>query len=146
MIAAVCWVPKGAAKNLPIVAEPPTEEEIRELLQQHESAHEGSEGEGEEEEEEGHLDGEAMEDAEAGGETPSVLATAIAAATALGATVRRHKSYEETLVDGLAELDMDRYDDEDEEGVEIFGNGGLGAAYYPSNEDEPYLVYKEDDD
>jgi periodic tryptophan protein 1 len=146
MIAAVCWVPKGAAKNLPIVAEPPTEEEIRELLQQHESAHEGSEGEGEEEEEEGHLDGEAMEDAEAGGETPSVLATAIAAATALGATVRRHKSYEETLVDGLAELDMDRYDDEDEEGVEIFGNGGLGAAYYPSNEDDPYLVDKEDDD
>lgn len=108
--------------------------------------HEGSEGEGEEEEEEGHLDGEAMEDAEAGGETPSAVATALAAATALGATVRRHKSYEETLADGLAELDMDRYDDEDEEGVEIFGNGGLGAAYYPSNEDDPYLVDKEDDD
>lgn len=142
MIAAVCWVPKGAAKNVPVVAEPPTEDEIRELLQQHEeNAQEGSEPEEEEEDEEEHLDGEEMEEGEA-----RAVATALAAATALGATVKGQKSYEETLADGLAELDMDRYDEEDEEGVEIFGNGGLGAAYYPSNEDDPYLVDKEDDD
>lgn len=141
MIAAVCWVPKGAAKNVPVVAEPPTEDEIRELLQQHEeNAQEGSEPEEEEDEEE-HLDGVEMEEGEG-----RAVATALAAATALGATVKGQKSYEETLADGLAELDMDRYDEEDEEGVEIFGNGGLGAAYYPSNEDDPYLVDKEDDD
>ncbi|KAG0591157.1 hypothetical protein KC19_1G154300 [Ceratodon purpureus] len=139
MIAAVCWVPKGAAKNVPIVAEPPTEEEIRELLQHAESAQQGSEGEEEDDEEDG--EGEEMEEAE-----PSAVETALAAATALGATVKAHKSYEETLADGLAELDMDRYDEEDEEGVELFGNGGLGAAFYPSNDDDPYLVDKEDDD
>lgn len=143
MIAAVCWVPKGAAKNVPIVAEPPTEEEIRELLQQHEDVREASEGEGDDEDEQ--LDAEEMEETEG-----SAVATALAAAAALGATVsrptNRQKSCEETLADGLAELDMDHYDEEDEEGVEIFGNGGLGAAYYPSNEDDPYLVEKDDDD
>lgn len=146
MIAAVCWVPKGAAKNVPIVAEPPTEEEIRELLLQHaEYADAGNEGEEDGEDDDEQLDAEEMAEAE-----PSAVATALAAATALGATVsqsnRGQKSYEETLADGLAELDMDNYDEEDEEGVELFGNGGLGAAFYPSNDVDPYLVDKEEED
>lgn len=140
MIAAVCWVPKGAAKNVPIVADPPTEEEIQELLQQHAEAREGDASEGEDDEDE-----QLIEEEE---DSTAAVATAVAAATALGATVSRPapKSYEQTLADGLAELDMDHYDEEDEEGVEIFGNGGLGAAYYPSNEDDPYLVDKDDDE
>jgi len=142
MIAAVCWVPKGAAKNVPIVADPPTEEEIRELLQQHAEVHEdASEGEGDEEDDEQLLEIESQE-----GDGPSAVATALAAASALGATASRPKSYEQTLADGLAELDMDHYDEENEEGVEIFGNGGLGAAFYPSNDVDPYLVEKDDDD
>lgn len=146
MIAAVCWVPKGAAKNVPVVAEPPTEEQLRELLQQHEDLREASEGEGDEEDEE--LDADEMEDAGAGSGGSAAVSTALAAASALGATTSQpngHKSHEEMLADGLAELDMDHYDEEDE-GVEIFGNGGLGAAYYPSNKDDPYLVDKNDDE
>ena len=138
MIAAVCWVPKGAAKNVPIVADPPTEEEIRELLQQHAHADDGSEPEDDDDADE------ELQGADAEAEASSAVATALAAATALGAPV--HKSYEQTLADGLAELDMDNYDEEDDDGVELFGNGGLGAAYYPSNDDDPYLVDKNDDD
>lgn len=143
MIAAVCWVPKGVAKNVPIVAEPPTEEEIRELLQQHAGAHEdASEGEGDEEEDNEQL----LELESPETHSSNAVATALAAASALGATVSRPKSYEQTLADSLAELDMDHYDEEDEEGVEIFGNGGLGAAFYPSNDVDPYLFDKDDDD
>ncbi|KAH7430339.1 hypothetical protein KP509_09G094400 [Ceratopteris richardii] len=40
---------------------------------------------------------------------------------------------------------MDNYDNEDE-GVELFGNGGLGAAYYSSNDLDPYLVDKDSED
>lgn len=49
------------------------------------------------------------------------------------------------FVDGLVEFDMDYYDEEDE-GVEIFGNGGLGVVYYFSNEDDFYFVDKNDDE
>ena len=153
MIAAVCWVPKGAAKPVPVVAEPPTEEEIRALLLTHGTEAEaelfdrGSEEE--DDDEDGEMDAEEMEEAVAAPAAPGdAAARALAAASAMGIQVsgnRRQKTLEETLADGMAELDMDHYDEEDEDGVEIFGNGGLGAAYYPSNEDDPYLV-KEDDD
>lgn len=32
MIAAVSWVPKGVAKSVPSVADPPSKEEIEELI------------------------------------------------------------------------------------------------------------------
>ena len=32
MIAAISWVPKGVAKSVPAVAEPPSKEEIEEIL------------------------------------------------------------------------------------------------------------------
>lgn len=32
MIAAVCWVPKGVSKVVPVVAEPPSNEEMEEIL------------------------------------------------------------------------------------------------------------------
>lgn len=28
-------------------------------------------------------------------------------------------------------------------GIQLFGNGGLGAAYYASNAEDPYIVNKE---
>lgn len=146
MIAAVCWVPKGAAKPVPVVAEPPSEEEIRNLLLSHDrevTASHGGSSDGEQDEE---LDAEEMEETR---ESSDPVAAALAAANALGVSVsapRVHKSYEESLADGLSELDMDHYDEEDEEGVEIFGNGGLGAAYYATNADDPYLVNNEEDE
>jgi len=33
MIAAISWVPKGVAKTVPEVAEPPSKEEIQEMLE-----------------------------------------------------------------------------------------------------------------
>jgi periodic tryptophan protein 1 len=45
-------------------------------------------------------------------------------------------------------LDMEHYDDDEgpDSGLQLFGNGGLGAAYYATNEDDPYLISKEDED
>ncbi|MCO5610247.1 hypothetical protein L7F22_064483 [Adiantum nelumboides] len=74
----------------------------------------------------------------------SAVATALKAAHALGCEAgncRADKGLDEVAA-GLAELDMDNYDNEDE-GVELFGNGGLGAAYYSSNDKDPYLVDKD---
>ncbi|RYR24070.1 hypothetical protein Ahy_B02g057568 isoform B [Arachis hypogaea] len=45
---------------------------------------------------------------------------------------------------GLKELDMEHYDDEDE-GVEVFSSG-IGDLYYPSNDLDPYIKDKNDDD
>jgi len=33
MISAICWIPKGAAKNVPFIDEPPTLEEINETIE-----------------------------------------------------------------------------------------------------------------
>eukprot|EP00270_Netrium_digitus_P010876 TRINITY_DN3403_c0_g1_i1.p1 TRINITY_DN3403_c0_g1~~TRINITY_DN3403_c0_g1_i1.p1 ORF type:complete len:584 (+),score=199.20 TRINITY_DN3403_c0_g1_i1:238-1752(+) len=66
--------------------------------------------------------------------------------------VRGRRSFmeEEELVSGLAELDMDNYDDDDEDDVageaRLFGNGGLGALYYATNVDDPYITRADDED
>ncbi|KAL2582365.1 hypothetical protein AAZV13_14G005800 [Glycine max] len=44
----------------------------------------------------------------------------------------------------LKDLDMDLYDDEDE-GIEVFSSG-IGDLYYPSNDMDPYIKDKNDDD
>lgn len=38
MISAISWVPKGVSKSEPIVADPPPEEEIQELIANHKNA------------------------------------------------------------------------------------------------------------
>ncbi|XP_078444251.1 putative WD repeat-containing protein C17D11.16 isoform X2 [Wolffia australiana] len=48
------------------------------------------------------------------------------------------------ISDALRELDMEHYDDE-EDGVELFGNG-IGDAFYASNDTDPYLNKNDDDD
>jgi len=148
MIAAVCWVPKGAAKAVPVVAPPPSEAELRALLESQASVLHGDHSDEDEEEEE-NQDLEMEEDEET--ETADdPVAVALAAAVAVGASVQGKKAASNSgidgVVDGLAELDMEHYDEEDDEGVELFGNGGLGSAYYPSNADDPYLVNKDDED
>ncbi|GJP41797.1 hypothetical protein CLOM_g1442 [Closterium sp. NIES-68] len=171
MLSAISWVPRGAAKPFPKTAEL-DEDEVAEVRRRAEGvaasaaaaavaggaadAEEGDERDAEgdaendedaameEEEEEGE---EEEEDGEADGEE------AAAAAAALAAEIRKAKkgqSADDRLADELAELDMDHYDDEADAAPNLFGTGkGIGAAYYRSNEEDPYLTKAEggiDDD
>lgn len=138
MIAAVCWVPKGVAKVLPDSAEPPTQEEIQELLKCNVVAESDDNEDSDEENEE--MDTETDKNTDA-------VAKALAAADALGnqsADFQRQRKVDD-IANGLKELDMDHYDDEDE-GIDIFGSGSLGNCYYPANDMDPYLVEQDDDD
>ncbi|XP_058084334.1 uncharacterized WD repeat-containing protein C17D11.16-like [Magnolia sinica] len=130
MIAAVCWVPKGASKVVPVVAEPPSKEEIEEILKTgilERSGH--SEDEQDEE-----------MDVDAAVQT-NAIGQALAAADALG---KNSGNNFQDITDGLRELDMDNYDEEDA-GIELFSSG-LGDTFYPSNDMDPYLKDKDDDD
>ncbi|MCO5573036.1 hypothetical protein L7F22_026801 [Adiantum nelumboides] len=176
MIAAVCWVPRGVAKTVPEAIEPPTQEELQAILGLHVHTstsrgvaktvpeaiepptqeelqvnlglhvHTSTSSADEYEGEENMVDEE--EDVGTRIETSSsAVATALKAACALGCEARNSRADKglDEVAAGLAELDMDNYDNEDE-GVELFGNGGLGAAYYSSNDKDPYLVDKDSDD
>lgn len=107
MIAAVCWVPRGAANPVPVTAEP-TDEELEAMkLALEELSHGKSDGEDGEDDE-----GQDYEDEEMDGESSSAdpVGAALAAAKALGG----NESKVDVLASGLADLDMDHYDDEDE--------------------------------
>ncbi|XP_057532181.1 uncharacterized WD repeat-containing protein C17D11.16-like [Amaranthus tricolor] len=123
MIAAISWVPKGVAKSVPEVAELPSKEEIEEMLQS--GALDAVDGE----DDDGDMDLDTSKEID-----EALLASA--AAQALG-------KESNDIADAFKELDMDHYDDDDEDG--IFSKG-LGDAYYPSNELDPYLKDKDDDD
>ncbi|CAI5516664.1 unnamed protein product [Closterium sp. Naga37s-1] len=157
MLSAISWVPRGAAKPFPKTAEL-DEEEVAEVRRRAEGAaaaaaavaggaggdadaEDGEENDEdaameEEEEEEG-----SEEEGEADGEE------AAAAAAALAAEIRKAKkgqSADDRLADELAELDMDHYDDEADAAPNLFGTGkGVGAAYYRSNDEDPYLTKAE---
>ncbi|XP_077244278.1 putative WD repeat-containing protein C17D11.16 isoform X2 [Tasmannia lanceolata] len=135
MIAAVCWVPKGVSKSVPIVSEQPSKEEIEEILKS------GSLDRREDSEDEEDKD----MDVDAAKQTDEV-AHALAVAEAVGKTSRNTSSGNKfvDITDGMRELDMDNYDEEDE-GIELFSTG-LGDTYYPSNDMDPYLKDKDDDD
>uniref|UniRef100_A0A803N207 Transducin/WD40 repeat-like superfamily protein n=1 Tax=Chenopodium quinoa TaxID=63459 RepID=A0A803N207_CHEQI len=49
------------------------------------------------------------------------------------------------IADAFKELDMEHYDEEDDDGIDVFSKG-LGDAYYPSSELDPYLKDKDDND
>ncbi|KAH7569531.1 hypothetical protein JRO89_XS06G0180100 [Xanthoceras sorbifolium] len=74
------------------------------------------------------------------------VSQALAVADALGKTSKSKNSGTkfDDIADGLKELDMDHYDDEDE-GVELFSKG-IGDLYYPSNQMDPYLKDEDDED
>ncbi|KAH7837471.1 hypothetical protein Vadar_014264 [Vaccinium darrowii] len=135
MIAAISWVPKGISKSVPAVADPPSKEEIEEILV---GALEKS-GESENEEEDEDMD---VEAAKRGDE----VSQALAAADALGKASKSTTSNSnfQDITDGLQELNMDNYDKEDDD-IEIFGVG-LGGTYYASNDMDPYLNNQDDYD
>ncbi|XP_059650930.1 uncharacterized WD repeat-containing protein C17D11.16-like isoform X1 [Cornus florida] len=136
MIAAVSWVPKGVSKSVPAVAEPPSKEEIEEILKSSDFE-ERRDNESEDDDEFMNVDAAKQADE---------VAHALAAADALGKASKNTTSETnfENITDGLRELDMEHYDEEDD-GIELF-NTGLGDSYYPTNDMDPYLKDKDDDD
>lgn len=131
MIAAISWVPKGVSKSVPAAAEPPSKEEIEEILKS------GALERSEDSESEDHDQGMDMDASKEGVE----VAHALAAANALG---KASTTNFQDIADALQQLDMEHYDEEDE-GVELF-SAGLGGTYYLSNDMDPYLKDNDGDD
>ena len=112
MISAISWVPRGAAKAQPVVAQP-TEEELEatrvELLSR------GDLDDADEQEEE-----DEDEDMDADDGEDDAVAHAKAAAAAIKST-KKGKSSSAVPTDGIEaamkELDMEHYDDSDDDGI-----------------------------
>ncbi|CAA6673259.1 unnamed protein product [Spirodela intermedia] len=134
MISSLCWVPQGAPKVTPVVTEPPSKEEIEEIVKSGILERSGdSEDEGDED-----MDVDTSKQSE---EAANAMATAKALGQKKGNT---SSSGFQDITDALHELDMEHYDDEGD-GIELFGTG-LGDAYYASNDMDPYLKNNEDDE
>ncbi|GMY22608.1 periodic tryptophan protein 1 like [Fagus crenata] len=81
------------------------------------------------------------------------VAQALEVADALGRTsnIAKSKTSFDNIADGLRELDMENYDEEDDGmnpiclRIELFSSG-LGDIYYRSNDLDPYLKDKDDED
>ncbi|XP_008392401.3 uncharacterized protein LOC126599549 [Malus sylvestris] len=136
MISAISWVPKGVSKPVPSVADPPTKEEIEELIKT--GALEKS-GDAESEDDDGEMD---VETPKQGDQVSQALEVAKALGRAPKVTEPGAKF--DDIADGLRELDMEHYDDEDD-GIDVFSSG-VGDLYYPSNDMDPYLKKEKDDD
>ncbi|XP_066310588.1 uncharacterized WD repeat-containing protein C17D11.16-like isoform X1 [Miscanthus floridulus] len=136
MISAISWVPRGAAKCMPVVADPPTQEEIAEAMKTFALGRDsGSDVDEDDDAGNMELDGAAEAKDEV---DEAARAKAVAKALAKGS------SKVDDVADGLRELNMDAYDDEDEE-VDVIGSG-LGDLYYLDNGMDPYLKKNNDDD
>ncbi|KAF6144202.1 hypothetical protein GIB67_004875 [Kingdonia uniflora] len=132
MISALSWVSKGKLKAVPDEAEPLSKEEIQELLK-NEGLYTSSREVSEDEEEEGDMD---LDDTKSAEE----VSQALAAANVVG----KNSSYgTKDVTDGLGELNMDAYDDEDND-ISLFARDV--DIYYPSNELDPYLQKVDVDD
>nr|AIZ68146.1 WD40 repeat-like superfamily protein [Ornithogalum saundersiae] len=132
MIAAVCWVPKGVAKVVP--------EEATELTSngEIEETNEASE----EEKDDKEMDNEEMD--VDGSEQVDEVAHALAAIKGLRADKGNKNSTElNDIASRLNEL-MSGYDEEDD--VPDCIGAGVGNLYYPSNDMDPYLQDKDEDE
>ncbi|KAI3886604.1 hypothetical protein MKW92_003326 [Papaver armeniacum] len=137
MISAISWVPKGIAKVIPAEVQPPTKEEIDEILKSGTlNRREDSDNE----------DNEEMDVGDAAKGVSDEISQALAAAEALGIKQPRSSTSFGTkdITDALKELNMENYDEEDD-GIEIFSTA-IGDRYYPSNEMDPYLKKDDEDD
>ncbi|KAG7542303.1 WD40 repeat [Arabidopsis thaliana x Arabidopsis arenosa] len=132
MISALSWVPKGAAKAIPDRAKLPSKEEIEKLEESCEFYSEDEEEETDDEEENGEVAHAKAIAKEFGKSSKSKNASSSSSSMEV-----------DEVADGLKELDMDNYDEEDD-GIEIFSSG-LGDLYYASNEMDPYLKNNDDD-
>jgi periodic tryptophan protein 1 len=140
MISSLSWVPRGVAKAIPDVAQP-SEEELaatrQELMSQERDDRDEYEGssEGEEMEAEDHL--QAIQHAEA------------AAAAITSSTGRKASRLTLHAVDGISEamkdLDMEHYDDSDDENIVARVLGGRGDAAVDEDGD-PYITLGGEED
>ncbi|RZC80128.1 hypothetical protein C5167_042705 [Papaver somniferum] len=136
MISAISWVPKGIAKVIPAEVDPPTKEEIDEILRSGTlNRRSGTSF--------GIMKKCTLVDAAKG--VADEISQALAAAEALGRKQPGSSTSFGTkdMTDALKELDMENYDEEDD-GIEIFSTA-IGDRYYPSNAMDPYLK-KDDED
>ncbi|BAH93535.1 Os06g0502600 [Oryza sativa Japonica Group] len=120
MISAICWIPRGAVKTVPLVAAPPTREEIHAAI----GAAAASERRRREEID---TDDDGMDDIDGAQEEDEVA-------------LQSDDCSVDYIADGLRELDMENYDDED--GVIKDLCSGSSDLYYPSNDMDPYLKNK----
>ncbi|KAL6599934.1 hypothetical protein ACP70R_045585 [Stipagrostis hirtigluma subsp. patula] len=142
MISAVCWIPKGAAKNAPPVAEPPTQEERDEATKIKSISFDrncyGCD----------YDDGDNGMDIADGAHEQDGALQAKGVANALSREKPDDPS--DNLAAALLELNMESYDDE-EDGPNTLGTGS-GELYYPTNDMDPHLKktsvtdYDEDDE
>lgn len=136
MISSISWVPKGASKSVPSPADPPSKEEIEEIIKTT-LVENDVDVESEEGDEDMSVDV---------SKQPAEIEQALGAANAMGklSIGKAGGSTHTDIADGLDELNMDDYDDEDD-AIDIFGSG-LGDTFYPSNELDPYIKNKDDDE
>lgn len=128
MIAAVCWVPKGAAKIIPEEAtELPPNEEIEETNEASEEDEKGDE--------EMNVDG---------SDEVDEVAHALAAVRGLTDAQGNQSSTDINDLSRRVNEIMRGYDREDN-GLNCIGTGG-GDLYYPSNKEDPYLQNQDDDE
>ncbi|XP_019456056.1 PREDICTED: uncharacterized WD repeat-containing protein C17D11.16-like [Lupinus angustifolius] len=121
MISAISWIPKGVAKSEPVLADPPSKDEIQQLITTTLTTEDVDEVIDDEEEKEDEVS----------------HALAVAEAIGGGVVVSNTNKYDDIAL-ALKDLDMDNYDDEDDQGVELFSSG-IGDLYYPTNDLDPYL-------
>ena len=159
MISAIAWLPLGVAAENPQKAEAP-EEELAELAALAEkrgdlgamrrAADHGEDGSDDEWEEMGsdelaemeaeNASDDSEDDAEDdpdAGKKAAKRAAAVAAAAHGGANIDA----------AMAELDMDKYDDEDDADVNaarLFGGGR--ATFHDTNDEDPYMTVKDEED
>lgn len=136
MISCVGWVPRGAAKAVPEVVQPSAEE--LEAFRQQLEAQEDDESSEQSDSEDGDSSDEDMDD-------KTAIERARAAAAAItsrsggagGASVKT-----EGLEAAMRELDMDHYDDSDDDNVVARAMGGRIEMVG----DDPYITLEDDDD
>ncbi|ESQ53564.1 hypothetical protein EUTSA_v10027098mg [Eutrema salsugineum] len=127
MISAVSWIPKGASKAMLDIAEPPSKERIKELINNGTLKKSLSEEE--------------MEDGEVAHAKAVAKSLGKSCSTSNGAS---SSTDPDDVAKFLKELDMENYDEEDDDEIEVFSSG-LGDLYYPSNAMDPYLKNNTDD-
>ncbi|PON75680.1 Guanine nucleotide-binding protein, beta subunit [Parasponia andersonii] len=135
MISAISWVPKGASKPVPSVADLPSKEEIEEIV---ESGGMERSGDSDEDMDDQYDNNHGVDDDDNDDDGEKLDKPAKSSKDA------ESEAHFEHITNGLKELDMDHYDDEDD-GFELFSKG-LGDLYYQSNDLDPYLKDKDGDE
>ncbi|OEL35888.1 putative WD repeat-containing protein C17D11.16 [Dichanthelium oligosanthes] len=130
VISAICWIPKGAFNNVRFATEPPTKEEINEALKTFVALDE-SYADSDYSADSDCDDDADMDDIADGDQEDDGVLQAEGVANALSKEKHEDYSSPDYIAAGMSKLNMERYDDDEDQ-----GNGSL---YYTSNDMDPYL-------